>query len=310
MADETATEPQAPVPAEPDQPAQAKPEAPKEETPEEPSAPSQESSEPTEAPTEPAGDEPSPEAPTEETPDETVEAEATPQEEPKTRKERREERKRYYDSIRSDNSNTVLTAPKEYLPRDYSEMVTDDGLLDTRAAEEDRKAYAEAEAQKTARSQQYKHQQDEFRKSVDVDKRIIESDPKFSFMKEGTDDFDYGKVEALNDRFMAVTGYREVPTVDEATGQTVSQWIVDNPNVSYEKFIRNEVAFWDKIAEEKSEEVASNTASEKATQGTRPTGTQRATDISDPSAIAKMSPAEFKKNEKRMQDYAASLPPK
>lgn len=267
-----------------------------------PDAPSQESDEPKGEATEPSEDEPA------------EKAEATPEEEPKpTRKERREERKqRYEDSIRRTDATPVAPTPvKDYQPKPFSEMVTDDGMLDTQAAEADRQAAAQSAAQKAASTAQYQAQQDEFRKSVEHDKQMLEANPKYAWMKQDSPDYDADLVQEVNDKFLALAGYKETPVIDPVTGQaTGSRWEVGRPDTGYKQFIEAEQALWDRVSEERSERTAQNVAASKATQGARPGATTKGPDITDPSVIAKMSPEELRKNEKRMLDFASTLPPR
>lgn len=256
-------------------------------------APSQEPSEPTEPAAEP----------------EPPEDEPAAEEQPKTRKERRAERQRYMDSIRNEGATPVAPqTAEEYHPRDYNELVTEDGLLDTQAAIADREAFAKNEAQKVARREQFKSQQEKFRQSVELEKQMVEAE--YSFAKEDSPDFDPELVESINDRFLAVVGYREVPVTNQVTGQVTTQWVADRPDVSYKKFFKNEMAHLERYAEERSDQTARNVASSKATQGTRPSGRTAKVDITDPNVIAKMSAEEFKKHEAEIMAHAASLPPK
>lgn len=292
MADEP-TQPQADDQPQADEPSQeeTKVEEPEKET---PKAPETETTE--DAPSKTESETTEPTEPKEESGDD---AEAS-KEEPKaqSRYERRQERKeRYFDSIRRDHVPSYQQAPVDYEP-----PAQDPDLFDP---ERDAKA-----AQAAAQQVKYQAEQDNFRQAVELEKAKVEADPEFSWMKENSVDFDPERVEALNDRFMAMVGYREVPSVDPATGQVVYRGEAANTSISYEKFVRNEVALWNRIAEERAEQMAKNTASQKATQGARPSGTERAPDLSDPNVVANLSPEEFKKYEPRIMKLQASLPPK
>lgn len=316
---EDATQPQADEQT-PATPAPAEPPVAEPETETTEVAPSQESDDAKTEPTETAPEEKQvepaeePEAKAEVTPEEKP---GTEQEQPKaSRKERRNERQqRYADSIRRDGAKPAVPRPESYQPLPYEELVTEDGLLDTKAAQEDRESYAKAQAEKAAQTERIAAEQDQFRQSVELEKRTLEVDPKYSFLKEDSENFDPELTEAINDRFMSAVGYREVPVRDQNTGQVqidangnpVVKWYVERPDISYEKFAKAEVALWDRIAEDRAEVSAKNTASQKATQGARPSGANRAADISNPS---QMTAEEIKKNEPRINDYVASLPPR
>lgn len=244
-----------------------------------------------------------------ETPDAPAEAEEAPEAatteqaepEPKlSRKERREERKNYLESIRRE-SQTVPKPEEDYNPLDLDnpeQYSKEDGFVDPSKLREDREKYAK----QVAAREREEAEQDHFLRELQLEAKGLQKDPEFKFMDEESEDFDADLVSDINQRYLAMVGHY----VDPQNGKHRFR----NTDISFEKFAREEMARLKRYAGMQTEQSTKNIVAAKSKQAVRPGGTQKGPSIATPDDIAKMSPAEFKKHEEEILKFASTLPKK
>jgi hypothetical protein len=247
-------------------------------------------------------EDPNPQAAAEEKKDD----EPSSDEQRQSRKEKREERKQdFLARIRRDNApsqDDQLDTSQPHKPMDYDSAER----LDVEDLKKDREAYANDKFVEGVKLERFVQNQERFWDGVTSDTRVLESDPKFSFLKEGSDTFDEDLTADINEMYLSLVGYKETPLVnaqgqrlfDGKTGQPAVRRTVDRTDLSYEKFVRNYVERLDSYASERRDSTVKNLAEQSRNGGVRPTGSARKSLGSlKPGDISKMSDEEFEKNE-------------
>lgn len=236
-------------------------------------------------------------------------------EERQTRKEKREERKqRWLESVRKDREARSQRPPQappqdDYKPLDYSQadQFAEEDLEKDRQTFGARK-YVEGQQAAAAR-ERFVADQERFWDSVDYEARILEHDPKFAFLKEDGPEFDEERASEVNDMYLEFVGFEQKPAIDPQTrqpkldqnGQPIMLGTVQRTDISYEKFVKRYVENMENWADEQVAETSKNLASQKSTQGIRPSGSsKKGLGKLRPGDISKMSDEDFDKNEEEI----------
>jgi hypothetical protein len=225
-----------------------------------------------------------------------------------TRKERREERRqRWLESVRKDaeqrqpqsqeqQQQPQHNQPDEYNPLDYSKLdeIDEDQLV------KDRQSYAERErnkgAQEAAERERFIAEQNDFWKDVQHEATLLNYDPKFAFLDENKPDtFDPDLAADLNEKYLEFVGY-------DQKSNTVLR-----TNISYEKFLRKEMAEREAWAERQAADEQQTVQQTRATTSVRPGGTRKSgLGKLKPGDISKMSKEDFEKYEAEIDKQIAA----
>lgn len=238
-----------------------------------------------------------PEQETPETPAEAPEAHEAAAEEPSpepaepklSRKERREKRRKSF--LESVHKGTPESQPAEpYSPLDldnpdaYSREDNGDKFVDPTKLSEDRQKFGE----NAARQAREEAAQERFLGELELEGKIIKSDPKFQFMNEDSEEFDPDLTAEFNEEFLALAGHSVDPT---------GKHRFDRPNYSYEKFVRTRMDRMERFAEARASQSTKNIVAAKSKASPRPTGSgSKGLGKLKPGDISNMSPEEFEKN--------------
>lgn len=244
-----------------------------------------------------------------------AEAKKTTDEERQTRKERREQRRKaFIDNIKRDNapSQNPLPRHEDYKPLDYETAEKPDVTV----LQEDRNKFGDNRFADGAQLERYVQSQERFWDNVTYETRILELDPKYSFIREknadGSEnpDFDPDRAETVNELFLEMVGYKETPLfdpktkqplIDPQTRQQLVRRSVDRTDISYEKFVReyvNSVELW---LDNEVETTNRNLNEQRTHTGIRPGGEARkGLGKLKPGDISKMSQEELEKNEEEI----------
>lgn len=215
------------------------------------------------------------------------------EDEPKklTRKEKREaKRQKYLEAIQKEGEQNsqryrqeLFQTDPNYKPLDYSQA----SEVEVDELTQDRVKYGQQNFSRGAEMAQHLAQQDNFWQSVEYEDKLLSVDPKYAFLDDSNpDSFDEDRTVELQELFLELVGF------DPDTNT------VRRTDLSWDKFVRNEVARmerWNSIEEDR---IIQNAASQRATSGIRPSGTSsRSLGKLKPGDISKMSQAEFEKYE-------------
>lgn len=208
-----------------------------------------------------------------------------------TRKEKREaKRQKYLEAIRKDGEQNskrynqdLFQADPNYQPLDYSQA----SEVEVDELAQDRAKYGQQNFSRGAEVAQRLAEQDNFWQGVEYEDRLLQVDPKYAFLNEkDPDNFDADRAEELHELFFELVGYNPETNTVRRT------------DISWDKFVRNEVARierWNSINEDR---IIQNAASQRATTGIRPSGSStKSLGKLKPGDISKMSQAEFEKYE-------------
>lgn len=264
------------------QPSDPKEEKSTEEGEESPAAPTEEKTE----------NEPKEEAVVEEANAEQAEAETTDK---PTRKERREERKRFLESVRREQEQRATQREKLYqADPNYKPLEFESKDYDLTELEEDRAKYGQNEFYKGANTaaeiERKTAEQDNFWQATEYESKLLEREPEFAFLDENnTERFDPDKTAFINDSFLEFVGY------DPQT-KTVKR-----TDISYERYTRHLVENIKAWAEEMTENTEKNAAAQKGNSSIRPSGSSRKSlGPLKPGDITAMSDEEYERNKEEI----------
>lgn len=207
-----------------------------------------------------------------------------------TRKERREERKKnFLESIKADTDtkNTsrerLLQSDPNYKPVDYDTATE----LDVSVLNEDRTKYGNNKFSEGANTERHFANQERFWDRTEFEGKLLEQDPQYAFLNENNPDtFNADKAEELNGMYLDLVGYDPVNNSVRRT------------DLSYDKFVRREVARMKQWAAEENDSTISSLASQASQSGIRPSGSSsKGLGKLKPGDISKMSAEDFAKNE-------------
>lgn len=248
----------------------------------------------------------SPTAPEQETPETPAEAEEAPEAaaeepspepaEPKSRKERREERRKsFLESVRKGDDPLPQAQPEKYDPLDlsnpdsYSREDNGEKYVDPTKLVEDREKYAQTTAAQAREEAKAEAAQERFMGDLQLEGKIIKSDPKFQFMNEDSEEFDPDLTQEFNEEFLALVDH----SVDPVTGKHR----FGRPNMSYEQFVRTRFERMERYAEARASQSTKNIVAAKSKASPRPTGSgSKGLGKLKPGDISQMSPEEYEKN--------------
>lgn len=259
----------------------------------------EEKSTPEEPETKAAAPEPEETASEEADEDDELEAEEESESEEKpTRKERREAKKQaWLENVRREQPQQEQ-APQQfeqrpqpqqeqYKPIDYRQVEE----LNEQELERDRQTYAELSRrngiEQGRQAERQVAEQDKFWQGVEYESKVLAYDPDFKFLDEkNPDTFEPDLAADLNEKYLAFVGYDDRNNTVKRT------------DISYEKFVRNEVAERRAWAERLAAESTANLAETKASTGLRPGGSRKSgLGQLKPGDISKMSDSELAKYE-------------
>ena len=215
------------------------------------------------------------------------------EDEPKklTRKEKREaKRQKYLEAIQKEGEQNsqryrqeLFQTDPNYKPLDYSQA----SEVEVDELTQDRVKYGQQNFSRGAEMAQRLAQQDNFWQGVEYEDKLLRVDPKYAFLDDSNpDNFDEDRTVELQELFLELVGFNP----DTNT--------VRRTDLSWDKFVRNEVARmerWNSIEEDR---IIQNAASQRATSGIRPSGSSsRSLGKLKPGDISRMSQAEFEKHE-------------
>ena len=215
------------------------------------------------------------------------------EDEPKklTRKEKREaKRQKYLEAIQKEGEQNsqryrqeLFQTDPNYKPLDYSQA----SEVEVDELTQDRVKYGQQNFSRGAEMAQRLAEQDNFWQGVQYEDKLLSLDPKYAFLNEkDPDNFDEDRAVELQELFLELVGFNP----DTNT--------VRRTDLSWDKFVRNEVARierWNSIEEDR---IIQNAASQRATSGIRPSGAStKSLGKLKPGDISKMSHAEFEKYE-------------
>lgn len=208
-----------------------------------------------------------------------------------TRKERREERKKFLDSVRREQEQKaerkdVYQSDPNFKPIDYENRDYDASEL-----EEDRSKYGQNEyfkgAKTAAEAERFHAEQDKFWQSVGYESTMLERDPEFAFLNDSNPEtFDPDKTAFVNESYLEFVGY-------DPRNNTVKR-----TDISFENYTRtlvNQVRAW---AEDMSENVEENMAAQKGNSSIRPGGGSAKKSLGQlkPGDISAMSDSDYEAN--------------
>jgi hypothetical protein len=159
--------------------------------------------------------------------------------------------------------------------------------------EQDRRTYGElsrrAGQNEGLRQAAYVAEQTNFWKDVEHEAKLLGYDPEFKFLDDAPNntDFDPDLAADLNEKYLEFVGFNE-------RNNTVRRM-----DISYEKFVRNEMAERRAWAERLATESNADLAETKANAGLRPGGSSRKSGLGTlkPGDISKMTDEELAKYE-------------
>lgn len=265
-------------------------------------------------------------------PEEPAEPSETDPDKPKTRGEKRAEKKEaFLDRIRRNDAAkkaapTPPASAEKYDPLDYNNLEkftekktegeNEETILRPDVLAEDRQKFADAAAAKAAEDaraqERWVADQERFWDTNVNEQKMLAKDPEFKFL-ESDDPEDKERAGRLTDIFLGLAGYTEVPVTNEQgqpladreTGKPLVRRYVTNTDYSFEQFAREYVADQKRYAAEAADETQSNITKQKAHAGIRPGGESRKTKTFTPSEIAAMDPDELEANADRINAQAA-----
>lgn len=247
---------------------------------------------------------------------EKVEAKVEEPEKKPTRKERREERKKsLIESSRRDNTQPKeLPKTQPHQPLDYNKSEQ----FEVEDLEKDRKAYGEQAFLEATKLEREVAEQEKFWSSMDYESRILTSNPEFAWLDDkNSDAFDPDRAETVNELYLEMIGYKEIPVVDPRTnmqivdpntGKPAFRATVARTDISYEKFVKNLVGTMKSWAEDEIETSRNNLVEQRDNAGVRPSGGARKT-LGDlkPGDISKMSDEDLEKYSDEIDRQILSL---
>lgn len=208
-----------------------------------------------------------------------------------TRKEKREaKRQKYLDAIRKEgeqNSNRVrpelFQADPNYKPLDFNQV--SDVEVDDLIA--DRNKNGQNNFAKGAQLARHIADQESFWQGVEYEDKILTANPKYKFLDDSDpDNFDGDRAEELHELFF------------ELVGKDPETNMVRRTDLSWSKFVENEVARIERYAKRNEADIIQNAAAQRATTGIRPSGSaSKSLGKLKPGDISKMSQKEFEKHE-------------
>lgn len=241
--------------------------------------------EPTDNPDEQPEDKPA------EKPDEPGEEEPT---EKKTRKERRAERKAaFIDAIKREEKENaqhkqLFQPDPNYQPLNYEAQEE----FKAGDLEADRSKYGQQELARGAQLGEFYAKQNHFWDTVELENKVLSSDPKFTFLNETLPDgqpnpsFDEDKAGDINEMYLELVGFDPQKNTVKRT------------DISYEKFVRRYVERIEDWIEDSMEHSQKNLAAQQSKSGIRPSGSsKKGIGKLRPGSISSMSDEEFEKHE-------------
>lgn len=225
--------------------------------------------------------------------DEEADEDTTTEEEdpdkPLTRKQKREaKRKRYLESIRREGEQTsqrrtdLFQADPGYKPLDYNDVEE----LDVKDLQSDREQYGRTNFSKGAETERFYADQEKFWTTVEYEDKLLQTDPKYSFLNERSKKFDPDLAEDMHEKFLELVGFNPNTKTTRRT------------DVSFGNFVKREVEEREKWAARVEDQIVKNAAAQRSTAGIRPSGSAtRSLGKLRPGDISKMSQKEFEKHE-------------
>lgn len=208
-----------------------------------------------------------------------------------TRKERREERKRFLDNVRreqeqkANNREQVYQADPNYKPLEFENKD-----YDFKELEEDRSKYGQNQFYKGANTaaevERRAADQDKFWQATEYESRLLEREPDFVFMDDTKPEtFDEDKAAFVNESYLAFVGYNQ----EDST--------VQRTDISFEKYARTIVNQVKKWAEDYTDNTEKELAAQRSNAGIRPGGSSRKSlGQLKPGDISAMSTEEYERN--------------
>lgn len=209
-----------------------------------------------------------------------------------TRKERREQRKAYLESIRRDQEQKTANRTDKLFQGDpnYKPLEFENKDYDYKELEEDRNNFGRNQFYKGAQTAQQivekQAEQDKFWQATEYESKLLEKEPEFAFLDEtNTETFDPDKTQFVNESFLAFVGY------DPNTNT------VERKDISFDKYTRvllDQVKSW---AEDYTDNAEKNVAAQRGNSGIRPGGSPRKSlGQLKPGDISSMSDEEYAAN--------------
>ncbi len=210
---------------------------------------------------------------------------------PKTRKEKRAERKAFLESVRRNQEEKAIKREERYqADPNYKPLEFENKDYDHKELEEDRSKYGQNEfikgAKTAAETEKYYAEQDKFWQATEYESKLLEKDPEFAFLDESNpENFDADKTADLNESYLELVGY------DPKTST------VRRTDISFEKYVRHEVEKMKRWAEDIQEETEKNLVAQKSASGIRPGGSpKKSMGKLNPGDISRMSDEDYEKN--------------
>lgn len=208
-----------------------------------------------------------------------------------TRKERREQRKAFLESVRREQEQKANRLDKVFQSDpNYKPLEFENKDYDYKELEEDRSKYGQNQfykgAQTATQIAEKQAEQDKFWQATEYESKLLEKEPEFAFLDEtNTETFDPDKTQFINESYLAFVGY------DPNTST------VQRTDISFEKYARtlvNQVKSW---AEDLTDDVEKNMAAQRSNAGIRPGGSPRKSlGQLKPGDISAMSEEEYQRN--------------
>lgn len=212
-----------------------------------------------------------------------------------TRKERREERKRFLDNVRREQEQKAQRRSDVYQPDPtYKPLEFENKDYDYKELEEDRSKYGQNEffkgAKTAAETERFYADQDKFWQATEYESKMLEREPEFAFLNDqNPETFDPDKTAFVNESYLEFVGY------DPNTNT------VKRTDISFEKYTRtlvDQVKAW---AEDLTENAEENMAAQRSNSSIRPGGSSRKSlGQLKPGDISAMSDDEYERNKEEI----------
>ena len=177
----------------------------------------------------------------------------------------------------------------------YQPIKYDTGEYDAQQLEQDRASYGNfqfAQGRQTAASD---YQQEMFvdRLELDTERVVSKYDGVFD---KSSDNYDPDLDTGLTNLYLQTVGF------DPNTGT------IQNTKLRFKDFVDTQMKLIDRAATSRNANSTQNLAKQASRTGTRPTSTRKSSiDLTDPNAIANMSPAEYEKHKDEIQAHTLRL---
>lgn len=208
-----------------------------------------------------------------------------------TRKERREERKRFLDNVRREQEQKANRREQVYqADPGYKPLEFENKSYDFKELEEDRSKYGQSQffkgANTAAQTERYHAEQDKFWQATEYESRLLEREPDFAFMDDTKPEtFDEDKTAFINESYLAFVGYNPQNNTVQRT------------DISFEKYARTLVDQVKNWAEDYTENTEKELAAQRGNAGIRPGGSSRKSlGQLKPGDISAMSTEEYERN--------------